>query len=409
MTRVLVVDDNEAWARTTARLLRQHGFQCFGMRSAEAVLTKSSLDRYDVLLVDLVMPGMDGIALCEQLRRRGFRGVVIIVSATDDPDETVRALRAGADDYMVKPVDGKELVARIRARLEPRLQLREIEAAQEPSSRTPSTPDVTPVSSEARAMDALMHVLVVDSDSIRRPHFVQRLAMLGAAVYEAATGNEALQQLGAVSPDCVLIWSAGGPSGDARALHLCQQLRLAAPRMVLLLLSSSFSAPSALQAQAGADLTFPDGINIKMLWFAISSCVHRRRGMQTVLDLGAVQILLTSPHVVVDGEQRSVRGRERKLIVELAEAYPERRWSEDLEQRLGYDRERSPESEPFKQTVLRARDKLAPYRGVIDWDRNGGYGLIHTRELTTVSGSMPKHDASSHQPAKSRNKNGEGR
>jgi two-component system, OmpR family, KDP operon response regulator KdpE len=112
--RVLVVDDEVEMQRALRTGLRYHDFDVKAVGSGEDALREVSGWRPDVILLDLGLPGMDGFATLKALRPMTRAGV-IVVSVMPGERDKVRALDAGADDYLVKPFGTEELVARIRA------------------------------------------------------------------------------------------------------------------------------------------------------------------------------------------------------------------------------------------------------------------------------------------------------
>jgi two-component system response regulator MtrA len=116
--RVLVVDDDTALAEMIGIVLRSEGFEpSFCSDGAQAVAAFHSA-RPDLVLLDLMLPGMDGIEICARIREES--GVpIIMLTAKSDTTDVVKGLESGADDYIVKPFNPKELVARIRTRLRP--------------------------------------------------------------------------------------------------------------------------------------------------------------------------------------------------------------------------------------------------------------------------------------------------
>jgi len=116
--KVLVVDDDTALAEMIGIVLRSEGFEpSFCADGSEAVAAFHS-SRPDLVLLDLMLPGMDGIEVCSRIREES--GVpIIMLTAKSDPTDVVKGLESGADDYIVKPFNPKELVARIRTRLRP--------------------------------------------------------------------------------------------------------------------------------------------------------------------------------------------------------------------------------------------------------------------------------------------------
>ncbi|WP_405982704.1 response regulator transcription factor [Streptomyces sp. NBC_00158] len=114
---VLVVEDDPGVRSTLDQLLRFEGYRV--VQAADGVQGLAALDREepDLALVDVVMPGLDGLSLCRTLRRRGDRLPVLVLTARDQVGDRVAGLDAGADDYLAKPFATEELLARIRALL----------------------------------------------------------------------------------------------------------------------------------------------------------------------------------------------------------------------------------------------------------------------------------------------------
>ena len=113
---MLVVDDDAALAEMLGIVLRGEGFDpVFCADGARAVAAFRESDP-DVILLDLMLPGMDGVDICQEIRKES--GVpIVMLTARSDTQDVVRGLESGADDYVVKPFKPKELVARIRARV----------------------------------------------------------------------------------------------------------------------------------------------------------------------------------------------------------------------------------------------------------------------------------------------------
>ena len=121
--RVLVVDDEVEMQRALRAGLRYHDFDVRAVGSGEEAVREASAWRPDVILLDLGLPGMDGFEALRSLRP-ATRAAVIIVSVMPGEKDKVRALDAGADDYLVKPFGMEELVARIRAVLRRQADIR---------------------------------------------------------------------------------------------------------------------------------------------------------------------------------------------------------------------------------------------------------------------------------------------
>lgn len=113
--RVLIVEDDPLLGAGLATGLRQDGFTADWLGAAEPALHALQLEHVDLLVLDLRLPGRDGLWLLRELRRLGLGLPVLILSARDETADKVAGLDAGADDYLAKPCDLDELGARLRA------------------------------------------------------------------------------------------------------------------------------------------------------------------------------------------------------------------------------------------------------------------------------------------------------
>jgi two-component system response regulator MtrA len=114
--RVLVVDDDTALAEMLGIVLRGEGFDPVHCADGESALAVFRESRPDLVLLDVMLPGLDGIEVCRRIRAESGVPIVMLTAKTDTVDVVV-GLESGADDYVVKPFKPKELVARVRARL----------------------------------------------------------------------------------------------------------------------------------------------------------------------------------------------------------------------------------------------------------------------------------------------------
>ncbi|MBM7507564.1 MULTISPECIES: response regulator transcription factor [Nocardioides] len=153
MTRVLVVEDEESYSDALAYMLRKEGYEVAIAADGNAALVEFDRNGADIVLLDLMLPGIPGTEVCRTIRQTSSVPV-IMVSAKDDEVDKVVGLELGADDYVTKPYSPRELVARIRAVL-----------------RRGTEPDAAPATLEAGPvrMDVERHVVTVDGNEQRLP------------------------------------------------------------------------------------------------------------------------------------------------------------------------------------------------------------------------------------------------
>ena len=113
--KVLIVEDDEKVARFIARVLGEEGFVTDLCVSGADAVRQANAVAYDVVLLDWMLPDLDGLAVCRELRRSGTVTPIIMLTARGEVRERVLGLEAGADDYVVKPFEIDELLARIQA------------------------------------------------------------------------------------------------------------------------------------------------------------------------------------------------------------------------------------------------------------------------------------------------------
>ena len=114
--RILVIEDDQSIAEIVGILLRAEGFEVSYCADGNQALNAFQVVNPDLVLLDLMLPGRDGIEICRTIRETS--GIpIVMLTARSDTDDVVTGLEAGADDYIVKPIKNEELLARIRARL----------------------------------------------------------------------------------------------------------------------------------------------------------------------------------------------------------------------------------------------------------------------------------------------------
>ena len=115
--RILVVEDEPAAAAVLAKGLREHAFAVDVAPDGAVALEQAGTNDYDLIILDVMLPRINGLDLCSRLRRDGLIVPVLMLTARGEPDQRVEGLDAGADDYLPKPYHFPELLARVRALL----------------------------------------------------------------------------------------------------------------------------------------------------------------------------------------------------------------------------------------------------------------------------------------------------
>ena len=154
MTRVLVVEDEESFSDPLAYMLRREGYEVDIATTGTAGLEQFERSGADLVLLDLMLPGISGTELCRLLRQRS-NVPIIMVTARDGEVDKVVGLELGADDYVTKPFSSRELVARIRAVMRRNLDAEEL---------LPGIIEAGPV-----RMDVERHVVTVAGEAIAMP------------------------------------------------------------------------------------------------------------------------------------------------------------------------------------------------------------------------------------------------
>lgn len=185
--RLLLIEDDPRLANRLAARLASDGMIVAHLASAEAVTDLHDIESYAALIVDIGLPGIDGIAFIRKVRAAGCSLPILILSARGTWEEKVAGLNAGADDYMVKPVRAEELVARINALL------------RRASGQTGERLSAGEVELDLQSKTALLHGKTVDLTQIEfrllqlfllRPGHVLRHADILDHLYPAAKERE---------------------------------------------------------------------------------------------------------------------------------------------------------------------------------------------------------------------------
>ena len=154
MTRILVVEDEESFSDPLSYLLRKEGFSVAVAATGPEGLAEYDKNGADLVLLDLMLPGLSGVEVCRQLRFRSAVPIIMLTAKDSEVDKVV-GLEMGADDYVTKPYSTRELLARVRA------VLRRHADADEPAS---ATLEAGPV-----RMDVERHVVTVRGKAISMP------------------------------------------------------------------------------------------------------------------------------------------------------------------------------------------------------------------------------------------------
>ncbi|MEW5959451.1 MAG: response regulator transcription factor [Chloroflexota bacterium] len=113
--RVLIVEDQPNVSNYVKRALEEQGYAVDSARTGREALDWAEVVEYDLIVLDIMLPEIDGITVCRRLRSQGNQAAILMLTARDTVDDRVIGLDAGADDYLVKPFNLKELLARLRA------------------------------------------------------------------------------------------------------------------------------------------------------------------------------------------------------------------------------------------------------------------------------------------------------
>jgi len=116
-SRLLLVEDDAALVLTLTDLLASKGFQVESVQDGQEALDRASEGGFDLIVLDVMLPHKDGFEVCRTLRRRAVRTPIIMLTARGQIEDKVSGLKLGADDYLAKPFDSSELLARIEALL----------------------------------------------------------------------------------------------------------------------------------------------------------------------------------------------------------------------------------------------------------------------------------------------------
>ncbi len=113
--RILVAEDDIRLLKNIVFMLKKERYIVDSVENGEEALEHAKLETYDLVILDWMMPKIDGITVCHELRKSGFEGGILMLTARDDAQDVVQGLDMGADDYLIKPFKMQVLLARVRA------------------------------------------------------------------------------------------------------------------------------------------------------------------------------------------------------------------------------------------------------------------------------------------------------
>ena len=125
--RLLFAEDDRYLSAMLAKGLREHAYAVDVVPDGESAVGLATINEYDVIMLDVMMPKRDGFSVCREIRRRGITAPVLMLTARDSVSDKVEGLDAGADDYLAKPFEFAELLARLRALLRRAREIRDPE------------------------------------------------------------------------------------------------------------------------------------------------------------------------------------------------------------------------------------------------------------------------------------------
>jgi len=216
MSKLLLVDDEPALTAPLSRLLAQNGYQVDVAGDGAEGLALALANPYDLLILDWMLPRQSGVALCQRLRAEKIQTPVLFLTAKDTLDDRVDGLDAGADDYLIKPFELRELLARVRAlgrrsaviegpALSPRLTFGDLDL--DPANQLAYRQGQTIELSEKET--ALLAYL------LRHPNQV----LLHEQIYQAVWGDQDLPSSNVLAAQMRLLRRKIEPKGTAPLIH----------------------------------------------------------------------------------------------------------------------------------------------------------------------------------------------
>src|SRR5437773_9910797 len=177
--RILVIEDEKKTAGFLAKGLREAGFAVEIARDGETGLEKARAAKFDLLIVDIMLPNKDGWEVVAELRRDGARTPILFLTARDSVRDRVKGLELGADDYLIKPFAFSELLARVRSvlRRNPREELKHlrIDDLEIDMRRCKAVRSGVPLNLTPKEFLLLIHLVCSAGESVSRAEFAEHV------------------------------------------------------------------------------------------------------------------------------------------------------------------------------------------------------------------------------------------
>jgi DNA-binding response OmpR family regulator len=181
--QLLLVEDNSALVLTLTDLLASKGFQVESVQDGQEALDRASEGGFDLIILDVMLPHKDGFEICRTLRRRAINVPIIMLTARGQVEDRVSGLKLGADDYLAKPFDPSELLARVEALLRrasaPQAELRDATFQFGPVTvdfrSTSVQRDGNPVEMSAREFELLAYFIQQQGSTVSREELLREV------------------------------------------------------------------------------------------------------------------------------------------------------------------------------------------------------------------------------------------
>ncbi|MBV9825217.1 MAG: PleD family two-component system response regulator [Alphaproteobacteria bacterium] len=272
--RVLVVDDVDLNVKLLEAKLTSEYFEVLTANNGPSALTVADTELPDIILLDVMMPRMDGFEVCRRLKEneRTVDIPVVMVTALSDAADRLRGLEAGADDFLTKPVNDIALFARVRSLVRLKRMMDELRLREEVCGRFSASEDGDPTTDEVTAA----RILLIEEQGFAASRIIDTLAPVAAMVRRAASCNEAQDML----DDTIELVIASLSMSDSDPLRLVAQWRANenSRRLPILLIADDSDLPRLAKGlDLGADDYLVRPIDRNELLARVRTQIRRRR------------------------------------------------------------------------------------------------------------------------------------